>query len=58
MKFLLNEILKPATHRIGSALGVYFASLGAFDQVELDTLESASIIALGFVADLIVRKAL
>jgi hypothetical protein len=58
IKFVLTEILKPATHRLGSALGVYLASMSAFSEAELVTLENASLIVMGFVVDLLVRKAI
>ncbi len=58
MKFFFTEFIKPATHRIGSVVGVYFASLDYFTEGQLASLETASIVMAGYLVDLVVRKAL
>lgn len=55
---IFNEIFKPMLHRVGTALGVWLASLDAFTDGQIATLENAAIIVSGLVFDLLVRKVL
>ena len=58
MKWIVNEILKPVTHRVGSIVGVHLATLDFFTKQEVATLQTACVLLGGYALDLLVRKVL
>jgi len=58
MRFILSEVIKPATHRVGSSLGIYLATLEYFTAGQVETLATAATVVAGFLVDLMIRKVL
>jgi hypothetical protein len=57
MQFLIDQILRPVSHRMATTIGTFLGTLGyASDDVQ--TIVAAIPVAVGILIDLVVRKVL
>lgn len=56
--FLLDQMLRPAVHRIGTAIGGYAAGAGLISSDQQTQVAGASALLLGLMVDFITRRVL
>lgn len=55
--WVLNEIVRPISHRLGTLVGTALASYG-MAEADIQTVVAAGAVLVGFAADLIIRRIL
>lgn len=54
--FLLNELIRPMIHRLGTVTGVYLASVDFLTADQVASIESAVVLLGGIALDLVIRR--
>ena len=56
--FLLDQLIRPMIHRLGTAAGVFLSAEGLISGDQAATVESGLVLIGGVALDLIIRKVL